>query len=226
MFSREIAYGLFWVPGWQTVFQTLGCTKSVVQSYFLGLQWEKWWDGQGRFCGWRKTYCQRLSFPAQPSRDKQKAGHPRLGWEDVIKKDLKEMRTSWEGVKREDLNRLGWKSDWDCAALLVSVLRWVVSSSILSALWGPCWEVFALVSFRDVVELRKFVIWQWQSVTSYFPLHFVFFFYISETAFWVLIYKNNFFYWYRFFLKLGIETGPHNSLQKQLTLCQKLGYTP
>jgi hypothetical protein len=43
----------------------------------------------------------------QPSRDKQKAGRPPLGWEDVIKKDLKEMGTSWEGVKRETLNRLG-----------------------------------------------------------------------------------------------------------------------
>ena len=36
MFSREIAYGLFWIPGWLTVFQTVGCTKSVVQSRFLG----------------------------------------------------------------------------------------------------------------------------------------------------------------------------------------------
>jgi hypothetical protein len=45
----------------------------------------------------------------QPSRAKQKAGRPRLGWEDVIKKDLKEMGTSWVGVKREALNRLGWR---------------------------------------------------------------------------------------------------------------------
>jgi len=30
-----------------------------------------------------------------------------LGWEDVIKKYLKEIETSWEGVKREALNRLG-----------------------------------------------------------------------------------------------------------------------
>ena len=29
-----------------------------------------------------------------------------LGWEDVINKDLKEMGTSWEGVKREALNKL------------------------------------------------------------------------------------------------------------------------
>jgi hypothetical protein len=29
--------------------------------------------------------------------------------EDNIKKDLKEMGTSWEDVKREVLNRLGWR---------------------------------------------------------------------------------------------------------------------
>ena len=45
----------------------------------------------------------------QPSRAKRKAGRPRLGWEDVIKKDLKEMGTSWKDIKRESLNRLGWR---------------------------------------------------------------------------------------------------------------------
>ena len=44
-----------------------------------------------------------------PSGAKQKAGRPRLGWEYFIKKDLKEMGTFWEGVKREALSRLGWK---------------------------------------------------------------------------------------------------------------------
>ena len=34
---------------------------------------------------------------SQLFRAKLKAGRPRLGWEDVINKDLKEMRTSWEG---------------------------------------------------------------------------------------------------------------------------------
>jgi hypothetical protein len=43
----------------------------------------------------------------QPSRAKRKAGRLRLGWEDVIKTDLREMVTSWEGVKKEALNRLG-----------------------------------------------------------------------------------------------------------------------
>ena len=45
----------------------------------------------------------------QPSAATLKAGCPRLGWEDVINKDLKEIGTSREGVKREALNRLGWK---------------------------------------------------------------------------------------------------------------------
>ena len=32
---------------------------------------------------------------SQPSRAKPKPGRPRLGWEDVINKDLKEIGTSW-----------------------------------------------------------------------------------------------------------------------------------
>ena len=44
----------------------------------------------------------------QPSGATRKASRPHLGWEDVINKDLKEMGTSWEGVKREVLHRLGW----------------------------------------------------------------------------------------------------------------------
>ena len=45
----------------------------------------------------------------QPSGATRKAGRPRLGWEDVINKDLKEIGTFWEGVKREALHRLGWR---------------------------------------------------------------------------------------------------------------------
>ena len=52
-----------------------------------------------------------------PSRAKWKRRH-RLGWQDVIKKGLKEMGTSWEGVKREALNRLGWsRSVRSCVGL-------------------------------------------------------------------------------------------------------------
>jgi len=43
----------------------------------------------------------------KPSCTKQKAGHPWFGWEDVIKKDLMEIGTSWEGARMEALNRLG-----------------------------------------------------------------------------------------------------------------------
>ena len=54
----------------------------------------------------------------QPSGATRKAGCPCLGWEDVINKDLKEMGTSWEGVKREALNRLGWRrSERSCVGL-------------------------------------------------------------------------------------------------------------
>ena len=45
----------------------------------------------------------------QPPGASRKAGRPCLGWADVINKDLKEMGTSWVGVKREALNRLGWR---------------------------------------------------------------------------------------------------------------------
>ena len=37
----------------------------------------------------------------QPAGATRKEDRPRLGWEDVINKYLKEMATSWEGVKRE-----------------------------------------------------------------------------------------------------------------------------
>jgi len=51
----------------------------------------------------------KIALFGKQSRAKRKTGCPRLGWENVIKKDLKEMGTSWEGVKREVINRLGWR---------------------------------------------------------------------------------------------------------------------
>jgi hypothetical protein len=45
----------------------------------------------------------------EPSRAKQIAGHSRLRLEGVINEDLKEMGTSWEALKREALNRVGWR---------------------------------------------------------------------------------------------------------------------
>ena len=46
---------------------------------------------------------------SQPSRAKRKAACPWLGWEDIINKYLKEIGTTWEVVKRDALNRLGWR---------------------------------------------------------------------------------------------------------------------
>ena len=40
---------------------------------------------------------------------KQKAVHPQIGWEEVIRKDLKEIGIAWEDVKRDALNILGWR---------------------------------------------------------------------------------------------------------------------
>ena len=50
----------------------------------------------------------KIVFFGRSSMAKRKAGCLWLGWEDVIKKDLRELGTSWEGVKGEASNRLGW----------------------------------------------------------------------------------------------------------------------
>jgi hypothetical protein len=34
---------------------------------------------------------------------------PRTEWEEVVRRDLKEIGTSWQGLKREALSRLGWR---------------------------------------------------------------------------------------------------------------------
>ena len=68
---------------------------------------------QGRTWRWLGHILQmkddRLPKIGQPSGAPRKAGRPCLGWEDVINKNLKEMGTSLERVKREALNRLGWR---------------------------------------------------------------------------------------------------------------------
>ena len=77
---------------------------------------------------------------SQPSRAKRKTDSPQLGWEDVINKDLKGMRASWEGVQREALFRPGLRSNvrsywpqevWFCGELLVVV---VVALNIINIL--------------------------------------------------------------------------------------------
>ena len=68
----------------------------------------------------------------QLSRAKQKAGHPCMGWEDAIKKDLKEMGTSRESVKKGALNRLAWKMTvHSCVGLRWLLLLFVVIYSII-----------------------------------------------------------------------------------------------
>ena len=52
----------------------------------------------------------KIVLLGEQSRAKRKAVHrPRTGWEEVARKYLREIGTSWEGVKREDLNILGWR---------------------------------------------------------------------------------------------------------------------
>ena len=56
----------------------------------------------------------------QPSRSDPTTGRTCLRWEDVIRKDLKEMGTSREGVKRVALNILGWRrSVRSCVGLML-----------------------------------------------------------------------------------------------------------
>ena len=68
-------------------FQTVVCTKSAVQPRFLGLWWEKAWNGMDK-------RLPKIVLFGQPSRSKRKAGRPRLGWEDVMKKNLREWKHS------------------------------------------------------------------------------------------------------------------------------------
>ena len=56
----------------------------------------------------------------------RKAGRSLLGWEDVINKDLKDMGTSWEDLKREALNRLGWRRSM-CSSVCLRRLSAAVS---------------------------------------------------------------------------------------------------
>ena len=62
------------------------------------------------------TDCQKLTV-VQSSITKQKAGRPQMEREDVIRKDLREVGTCSEGVKRETMNRLEWRSVRSCVGL-------------------------------------------------------------------------------------------------------------
>ena len=108
----------------------------------------------------------------QPSRARRIAGHPRLGWEDVMKKNLKEMETSCEGVKRDALSRLG--GGGACVAVLASgglVLRWVVSSSSSSTIfvWTfLLWWSLSLEASQESTVTRLQSSWnvRWQKVND------------------------------------------------------------
>ena len=64
----------------------------------------------------------KIVFFGQPSRAEWKAGRPRLGWEDVTLKDLKGMRTSWEGAKDRLQSRRSMRScvELNCLGTAVS----------------------------------------------------------------------------------------------------------
>ena len=49
----------------------------------------------------------KIVFLGQPSSARQKAGRPQMAWQEISRKVLREMGTSWEGVKREAWNRFG-----------------------------------------------------------------------------------------------------------------------
>ena len=68
----------------------------------------------------------KIVLVGQPSRAKRKAGGSRMGLEEVVRKGLREMITSWEGVKREASNRLGWRRS---VRICVS-LRWLGAAVI------------------------------------------------------------------------------------------------
>jgi len=66
----------------------------------------------------------KIVLVGQPLRPNEKAGHPRIRWEDFIRKDLWEMGTPWEGLKRGALNKLKLRRSkpqvaWWCSELLL-----------------------------------------------------------------------------------------------------------
>ena len=70
---------------------------------------KEWFRWVGHVLRMNDDKLPKIVLFGQPYGGTRKAGRPRLGWKNVMNKDLKEMETSWEVVKREALNRLGWR---------------------------------------------------------------------------------------------------------------------
>jgi hypothetical protein len=110
MFSREIAYGLRIVLGTRLTdrisntklekWVSIPLSRATMRKRLIWL---------GHVLWMKDDRLPKIVLFVQLSWAKRKADLPRLGWEDVIKKDLKEMGTSWESVKKEALKRPEWR---------------------------------------------------------------------------------------------------------------------
>lgn len=78
---------------------------------------------------WLRMIDYSIVLVGQPYRAKQTAICPQIGWEDVVRKDPREIKTSWQDIKRGALKRLGWR--WSMYGCVGLVLQWAVSSSRL-----------------------------------------------------------------------------------------------
>ena len=67
------------------------------------------WRWLGHVLRMKDNRFPKMVLLGRPAGAEWKAVRPRLGWEDVMNKDLKEIGTSLDGVRREVLNRLVWK---------------------------------------------------------------------------------------------------------------------
>ena len=121
MFSREIAYGLFW----DTRLTDRISNRKLYGKWGLiplpraimreRLRWI------GHFLWIKDDSLPKIVVVGKPPKAKRKAGRSRMGWEGVGRKYLSEMGTSREVVKREALNRSGWsRSLCNCVSL-----RWL-----------------------------------------------------------------------------------------------------
>ena len=86
----------------------------------------------------------KIGLVGQPSRSKWKAGRPRMRWEDVVRKYLREIGTSCEGVKREAF------IDWNGGG--VCVLVYAHSSLWPQAVWC-CSKLLVVVMVKQISRI-------------------------------------------------------------------------